>query len=467
MLKIRELLKATEGSLANRADAILIKGISIDSRTLQPGDAFIAITGSNFDGHDFIDEAIKKGATAVIVQSSLAARLPDGQGQAGNFKVQSEKKVAIIKVKDTIRALGDIARFLRKKFNTPVIAVTGSNGKTTTKEMISHVLSLKFKVLKNEGTKNNQIGLPLTLCKLDASYDIGVLEIGTNHPGEIEYLSSICLPNIGVITNIGHSHLEYLRDLRGVFTEKYSMMENLEKPFIGILNADDNLLKRKISSDSGRDFVLSFGMESRCDFLASLIKNDIEGIEFCVNKKYRFTLNTLGYYNIYNALAAISAARIFGIEYPDIITSLNNFIFPESRLKFLEIGAISFIDDTYNSNPLSLSHALDTLANLRVEGRKIFVMGDMLELGSQEKLFHYKAGKKAASCCDIFITVGKLSGHAAKAAKDCRFETGNIFACGNIEEARKILFDDLSLKKGDIVLVKGSRSMKMERILKI
>jgi UDP-N-acetylmuramoyl-tripeptide--D-alanyl-D-alanine ligase len=453
MFRVSELIEATKGRLISQARDIIIKSISIDSRTIHPQDAFIAIKGSNFDGHDFIDEAIKKGASCIIKESVSEAK-------------DKGRRVTFIEVRDTTKALGDIARFQRRKFNIPVIAVTGSNGKTTTKEMIARILSRKFKVLKNEGTKNNQIGLPMTLLKLNSSYDIAVLEVGTNHPGEIEYLARICQPNIGIIINIGPSHLEYLRDLGGVFREKYKMLENLEEPYIGILNADDDLLKRRIFNKSGKAIILGFGMKNHCDFFASHIKNVNDKIKFYVNQKYKFTLKTPGYYNIYNALAAITVARIFGIAYKDIILRLNTFDFPQSRLKFMELNSVKFIDDTYNSNPLSLRQALNVLANFRTAGRKIFVMGDMLELGSYKKSFHYQAGRQAAGCCDVFITVGNLSKLAAKGAMASRFDVKNIFTCQTVTEAHKILFNRLSLKKGDLVLVKGSRLMKMEEIFK-
>ena len=453
MFRVNELIEATSGRLINQAGNTIIRGISIDSRTMHSQDAFIAIRGSNFDGHDFIDEAINKGASCIIKESGSEAK---GKG----------RRVTFIEVQDTTKALGDIARFQRRKFNIPVIAVTGSNGKTTTKEMIAHILSRKFKVLKNEGTKNNQIGLPLTLLKLNSSYDIAVLELGTNHPGEIEYLARICQPNIGIIINIGPSHLANLGDLGGVFREKYKLVENLEKPYIGILNADDDLLKRRIFIKSGKAIVLGFGMNNHCDFFASHIKNVNDKIKFCVNQKYKFALKTPGYYNIYNALAAITVARIFGIAYKEIILRLNTFDFPQGRLKFMELNSVKFIDDTYNSNPLSLKQALNVLANFRTAGRKIFVMGDMLELGSYKKSFHYQAGQEAAGCCDVFIAVGNLSKLAAKGAMASRFDTKNIFTCQTVTEARNILFNRLSLKKGDLVLVKGSRLMKMEELFK-
>lgn len=460
MFKVLELLEATGGRLIGPVNTVGIRGISIDSRTIKPQSAFIAIKGSNFDGHNFMAEAIKKGASCIIKEVANK-KLPQ--------KVKREaRKVVFIEVKDTVKALGDIARFQRKKnLSVPVIAITGSNGKTTAKEMIAHILSKKFKVLKNEGTKNNQIGLPLTLINLKSCHDMAVLEVGTNHPGEIEYLARICQPNIGIIINIGPSHLEYLHNLEGVLREKYKIIENLEKPYIGILNADNDLLKRKVFTRIGKENILGFGMKNYCDFFASNIKNISEGLEFCIKQKYRFTLKTLGYYNIYNALAAIAVARLFGIKYTDIAGELATFDFPQGRLKFIKINNIQFIDDTYNSNPLSLSLALDVLANFKTKGRKIFVMGDMLELGSYEKRFHYQAGQKAAGCCDIFIAVGKLSKLAANAAKASNFDSKNIFTCQTASHARSILFKKVSVKKDDIVLVKGSRLMKMEEILKI
>ena len=460
MFRVSELLKATGGRLINQGDTLNTKGISIDSRTIQPQEVFLAIKGSNFDGHDFITEAIKKGATCIIKEAASRKLLQRAGRQA--------KEVVFIEVKDTTKALGDIACFQRKKsFAVPVIAVTGSNGKTTTKEMIAHLLAKKFKVLKNEGTKNNQIGLPLALLKLNNSYDAAVLEIGTNHFGEVGYLTRICLPNIGIITNIGPSHLEYLHNLAGVFREKYSLIENLEKPYIAILNADDDLLRRKVFARVGKSITLSFGVKHKSDFSASHIRNISGKLEFRIHKKYRFTLKTLGYYNIYNALAAIAVSRLFGIAYSDLALRLATFDFPQGRLKFVKINQINFIDDTYNSNPLSLNLALEVLNNFKSTGRKVFVMGDMLELGSQQDKLHCRAGRLAAGCCDIFITVGKLSRLAAKEAKAVHFDTKNIFTCATTAQARDILFRRISLTKDDTVLVKGSRLMKMEEVFRI
>ncbi len=456
MFKINELIKIAAVKLIGAVinNDISVSGISIDSRTIKPGQAFIAVKGNNFDGHDFINEAIKKGAVCVISESGF--RLKD---------IGSMPQVARLEVKDTVRALGDIARFWRQKFDIPVIAVTGSNGKTTTKDMAAWILSKRFKVLKSIGTQNNQIGLPLTLLNLDASYDCAVLEIGTNHPGEIEYLSKICLANIGLITNIGPSHLEFLKDLKGVFDEKYALVEFLKKPRIAMLNADDDLLKKELNRAGAKRAAFGFGIKNYCDFQATDIKFSKAGIQFLA-RKYKFRLKALGYSNVYNALSAIAVARILGMSYKDIALRLAAFSFPQGRLNFIKLGKLRFIDDTYNSNPASLSQALDVLDKLKVKGRKIMVMGDMLELGPRGDSFHQQAGKDAARICDAFITVGMLSRISADTAREAGFDSKSIFVCETSSQARDILFRKLMLGPDDIVLVKGSRSMKMEEVLK-
>lgn len=453
MFTADELIKAAKGRLFGAGDKKITGGISIDSRAVRPGDIFIAIKGNNFDGHDFIAEALKQGASAVIVHSPESV-------------VHSPKKKAFILVKDTTKALGDIARFQREKFDIPVIAVIGSNGKTTTKEMVAHLLSGRFKVLKNEGTENNHIGLPLTLTKLNNSYDFAVLEAGTNHPGEIGYLAGICLPNIAVITNIGPAHLQYFKDLEGVYREKISLLRHLKKPHIGVFNADCKLLGPQVFSRDKGKVIFGFGINRRADFFASDIKIGNAKLDFLLNKKYKFTLKTLGDYNIYNALASVAIARLFGIEYADIARRLSVFKFPHSRLKLIKLNNINFIDDSYNSNPLSLEYALDALDKFRTRGRKIFIMGDMLELGKKERLFHLQAGSKAARICDCFLAVGKLSCLAAQAASVNGINKRSIFSCSDSLQARDILFEKIAPGPEDIVLIKGSRSMRMEEVFK-
>jgi len=415
----------------------------------------LAIKGDNFDGHDFIGPAIRKGASCVIM----------GKGVKKSIPIKGDSR-ALIEVRDTLRALADIATFWRNKFNIPLVAVTGSNGKTTTKEMIAWILAKKLRVLKNEGTKNNHIGLPLALCSLDSRDELAVVEIGSNHFGEIGRLSEICQPNLGVITSIGPAHLEHLINLKGVFREKYSLVENLRHPRIAILNSDNNMLRKKILKNNKKSLIFSFGIKEKADFRVSQIQDLSGELKFLVNEKYKFTLSALGYYNIYNALAAIAVARIFGMTYQEIAGRLADFVFPAGRLKIIQLGDFRFIDDTYNANPLSLKQALDALANFKTNGRRIFIMGDMMELGRHKEQFHRQAGRQIALACDTLITVGKLSGLAAGVAGTLGLSRQNIFSCEFIDQARDILFKRISPRKGDIILVKGSRAMTMERIFR-
>lgn len=451
MLSVDEIIKSTQGVLLSPGFERGIHGYSIDSRTIKKGEAFIAIKGDNFDGHKFIGQAIKKGASCIIASSKAKVKIP--------------ARVAFIKVADTQKALGDIARSLRVKYNIPVIAISGSVGKTTAKEMLAWVLSAKFKVLSNEGTKNNHIGMPLTLCSLNKNHNLAVLELGTNHFGEIENLSRICLPNIGIITNIGPAHLEHFGNLRGVFKEKYTLIKNLKEPCLAVLNADDSHLRKSILSFKPNPFTISFGIRNSADFSASGIRYGRKGIEFLVNGKHKFILNTAGANNIYNALIAISLARSFGLSYKTIIQRLACFSFPRGRLNSRVLNNVRFIDDTYNSNPLSLGQALEALKKIPAK-RKIFVMGDMLELGRRFGAFHREAGFNAARICDIFITVGKLSALAAKQAAACGMSAENIFHFDSAGEAAGILRKKVFLKKGDVILAKGSRAMKIEEVLR-
>lgn len=465
MFKAEELVKITGGRLISGGKDLAVRGFSIDSRTIKEGEVFIAIKGSKFDGHNFIDEAIQKGAGCVIRE----ARTTGCKAQ------DAEHKTVVIEVKDAIKSLGDIAMFRRKEFNLPTIAVSGSNGKTTTKEMIAWVLSGKFKVLKNEGTENNQIGLPQTLFNLNSRHQLCVLELGSNHFNEIEYLAKICLPNIGVITNIGPAHLEYFGDLNGVFREKTALLENLHPPYVAVLNAEDNYLRklvmgknkfscRNLYNGCRKPFIIGTSIEQMTDFSAADIEWQPEKIRFLVNAKHKIVLNTCARHNLCNALMAISIARIFGVSYIDIAKRLSAFDFPKGRFKVIRRNKTMFIDDTYNSNPLSFKQALDTLSDFEINGRKIVIMGDMLELGSSQETLHDHAGRAAAGVCDIFITVGELSLLSASAAR--AYGMNNVFSCKSSREAREILFNKILPGRNDLVLVKGSRRMKMEEVFK-
>lgn len=451
MFKVGELVKASAGRLRAGSQTDVVQGVSIDTRKILRREAFIAVKGKNFDGHNFISQAIKKGASCVICEDKATQWL--------------KSRAAIIQVKDTVKALGDIAGFHRERFDVPVIAVTGSNGKTTAKEMIFAVLSKKYNVLKNEGTRNNQIGVPNTLLRLRKNHGIAVLELGTNHPGEIGYLAKICRPNIGIITNIAASHLEAFFSLQGVLKEKYALIKSLKEPNIGILNSDDALLKKQTAKALLRPMLFSIGIDSHADFRAGLIRLDATGLRFNING-HDFSLKSHGAHNVYNALIAVAVGRIFGLSFAQASAALADFKFPPGRFRQIKRNKVRFIDDTYNSNPFSLKKALEAYERMQVRGRKIFVMGDMLELGLDKERFHAQAGADIGRICDVFISVGELSRLAAKLAASNGIDPENIFACSSARKVRDLLRKKLSVDKDDVVLVKGSRGIRMEEILK-
>ncbi len=452
MFSVNELIKATGARPLKAKPGAKVAGISIDTRTLKPAHAFIAIKGVNFDGQDFINQAIAKGARCIISSQPASFPLP--------------RDINYLLVKDTQIALGDIAAYYRRRFAIPVVAITGSSGKTTTKEMCQQALSRRYNVLKNEGTKNNQIGVPLTLLNLNASHDLAIVELGTNHPGEIARLSAIAQPSVGIITNIGPAHLEFLGSVNGVYKEKFALVEALKSPALTFLNTDDDCLRKHALKKTADRVCVGFGIYNRGDFYASDIRSAKGKIQFLVNKAYPYMLRTLGLHNVYNALAAIALARILGLGHEEISAQLARFDFLAQRLAVISYRKTTFIDDTYNSNPVSLHQALQSLDKCQARGRKILVMGDMLELGPRSRVFHEEAGRHAVAVCDAIVAVGLLSRSAADAAAACGFKTSQIFTCATSAQAKDILFKRLELTQGDIVLVKGSRGMQMEDIFK-
>jgi len=452
VFKVNEIIKATRGKLIQGNLQDRLRGISTDSRRLKSQEAFLALRGENFDGHNFIPTALKSGAACVIAKKTAALKIPKG--------------IALVQVKDTTLALGDIARFKRKEFKKPVIAVSGSNGKTTVKDMIAWVLSKDAQVLKNEGTKNNQVGLSQTLIQLKENDDFAVVEIGTNHFGEMDYLAGIARPNIGVLTNIGPAHLEFLKNLKGVLKEKSVLLNNLVTPAIALLNADDEYLRCLIKQKRKDLHIFSYGIKEKSDFSASGIKLENGKVKFKVNRKFSFVLSTLGGHNVYNALAAIAVGRIFGLGSSEIISRLADFEFPRGRLNLVEFKGLKFIDDTYNSNPLSLKSALIALNAMSCKGKKILVMGDMLELGKQKELLHRQVAGSITNVCDVLVAVGSLSMLTAQAARARGFKNKNIFCCASVEQARDLLFNKISPQARDVILLKGSRLMKMEEVFK-
>lgn len=447
-MQIKEIIKVTRARLisGDPAKEIDLASISTDSRTIRPGEFFLPLEGDNFNGEDFIDDAFKKGAVGAFTTVHSPQSI-----------VHSK---TVIRVKDTVAALQALARRQRKKFRIPLIGVTGSNGKTTVKEMIARVLSTKYNVLKNEGTKNNHIGVPLTLLKLKKDHQICVVEMGTNHKGEICLLADIARPNVAVITNIGPSHLKFLKNLKGVFDAKKEIFEFFKKESAAVLNGDDGYLAR-IKSDKFRVFRFGFGPTN--DFRASRVSVEGGRIKFFLNDRAYFILNLLGPHNVYNALAAIAAAHYFDVGYEAIRDALCGYAPPSMRLNVRNLSGLTVIDDAYNSNPLSMSSALESVKDYPAGSRWV-VSADMLELGEKENDFHGMVGETIAKLgFDGLLTFGGLSRHTSSRALECGMAKEKVWHCSTREEVAEILRK--IAKEGDCILVKGSRAMKMEEVI--
>ena len=417
--------------------------ICADSRKIKKGEIFLAINGKRFDGHDFVDEVFKKGARAAIVSKTAGGK----------------SRRALIKVKDTVSDLGRIAGIYRRKFDIPVVAVTGSAGKTTAKDMIAHVLSARYNVLKSEKSNNNFVGLPLTLTKLTKRHQVCVLEMGMNHAGEIDKLCKIAGPNMGVITNIGTAHIGPLGSMRNIFMAKTELLRNLPEGAAAILNKDDAYLGTLKRRGYRRVY---FGINEKCRFQALNPEYENNLWRFSVGKE-KFELAVLGKHNIYNALAAIVVARELGIGWRLIRRGIKSFRQKCSmRLECKNVRGVKIINDSYNSNPSSMARAMETLADYDTGGKKIIVSGDMFELGTRAKTLHEKLGSEIAkSSTEVLITLGKFSKFTNRAAaqKGTRVLYHAVSPDGAADFLRKIA------KPGDVVLVKGSRGMRMERVI--
>ncbi len=360
---------------------------------------------------------------------------------------------------DTTKSLGDLALSYRKRFDIPVVAVTGSNGKTTAKEMIERVLRRGWSPIKNTGTQNNLIGVPLTVFKLRPSNKSAVIELGMNRFGEIKRLAGIVRPNIGLVTNIGPAHLEHLGSLEGVYSAKRELLDSLGAGDIAVLNNDDNFLRRFRRKAVK---IVTYGVERDSDFRAEDIKRTPAGWRFGVSGRL-YDINVAARHDVYNALAAIAVGRLFDISCDDIRAALRDHTSLEKRMAVNTYRGVEFIDDTYNSNPLSLEAAVRTLAGCETRGRRILVSGDMLELGKMSGYYHGKIGRiVAGSRIDDFIAVGELARKSFLAAK--RSGMKNAWSCASSEEAAEVLRN--IARPEDIVLVKGSRARRMEDVIR-
>jgi len=428
---------------------LVAMGYSIDSRTLNPGDLFVALKGERFDGHDYVSAALEKGAVAAIVQAG--------------HKVNADPR-RLLHVEDTLRALQSLGAAARRMWGKPLLAVTGSAGKTTTKEILAHMLATRFRVMKSTGNLNNHIGLPLQLLKLEPEHDLAVVEMGMNHPGEIRALAAIAMHDLALVTCVAPVHLEFFETLADIARAKYEIVETLHPGGVAVLNADDEYV-----SQFGRDFkgkVVTFGIRRAADFGAQNVKlrgvagSTFELVAGSVREPARLSL--AGEHNIYNALAAAAAAVEHGVKPSEAAEVLATLRPSEKRGQVLELRGATIINDCYNSNPRALNAMVDTLASMKAE-RRILVAGEMLELGATAEDLHRQSGRHAAEKkIDLVIGVRGLAQALAEAA------------CGAGAQAQFVETPELAgewlareLRPGDAVLLKASRGVQLERALEV
>jgi UDP-N-acetylmuramoyl-tripeptide--D-alanyl-D-alanine ligase len=444
LAKIAEFISASGDS---RADEIA-SGYSIDSRTITAGELFFAVKGERLDGHDYVAQALERGAAGAVVRRDQLQRFSE--------------KTGLLAVEDTLVALQTLATAVRKVWGKPLVGVTGSAGKTTTKEAIAHVLSAHFRVLKSEGNFNNHFGLPLMLLKLQPEHDVAVIEMGMSHAGEIRALAKIAHPEIGVVTNVAPVHLEFFDSLGGIARAKYELIESLPASGTAVLNADDEYV-----SQFGRDFkgkVITYGTKVTADVRA-------ENVQSCGAGGSRFdvvttggcesaTLPLVGEHNILNALAAVSVGLARGLKLSETVAALATLKPADKRGQVLQFGNITVINDCYNSNPKALNAMIDALAAMKA-GRRIVVAGEMLELGPAAEEMHRAAGRHAAEKkIEVLLAVRGLAQAMVEGANQAGIRAEFV---STPEEAGEWLARET--RDGDAVLLKASRGVKLEKAL--
>ena len=453
LLSAGEILKATGGSPFSGGSEWSCRGISTDTRTLRARNLFIALPGKNFDGHDCLTVAAEKGASGLLVRMDRGGKLGTGA-----------KVLPVIGVPDTLRALGDIACAWRRKFTLPVVAITGSSGKTTTKEMLLAVASRSRKVVATEGNSNNLIGLPQTLLNIRKEHELAVVEMGTNSPGEIARLAAIAQPDIGLITNIGPAHLEGLGSIEAIREEKGALFQVMNGRGTAIINHDDDAVG--ILAGRWRGDRITFGLRPGADITARRIETaGPEGVRFNLvidGTEVPVHLAAPGEHHILDALAAGAAAWALGFDREAIAAGLATFCPVPGRMEIRRLGNGAFlIMDTYNANPASMRESLKTLRDLRGEGRATVILGDMLELGAQAQELHEEVGGfLVKSGVDRVFLKGAHSRSTAEGAMKNGFPREGIVFFDDPEEVLASLLS--FLKKEDWILIKGSRMMKME-----
>lgn len=449
-LRLNQIAEKINGTIIQGSPILAFRKFNIDSRLTEPGELFFALV-ANRNGHDFVSHALEKGASGVVISQKLS--LP-------------EKSIAIIQVKDTLEALQKLAKEVLREHKIKVVGITGSNGKTTTKEFSSLLLSSTFNVLKSEGNFNNHLGLPLSLLRLNNRHEVAVLEMAMSAPGEIRALTRIAPPDVAVITNVNPVHLQFFKSTEEIAEAKKEILEGIKTGGIAVLNGDDPQIKKIARDWKGKKIL--FGLSSECDIRAQNIqKLGFEGMLFKISYGQRQEKIHFPFFyesSLYNLLAASAIAYSLSVPFENILDKIKTLKpFPKRGVLIPLKRNIKLVDDSYNSNPRALETALKALAELPSK-RKVAVLGDMLELGEKEAKFHTQAGKRVAKWgWDCLVTVGPLSLHMAEGASSSGMKRNQIFSFKDSEEAAEEIWT--LVHDGDLILVKGSRKIKTEKIV--
>lgn len=450
-MTVGQIYRAIGGRLLQGDDSVNLSRVCTDTRQIQKGDLFFALLGERFDAHNFIDRAVSGGAGALVVSRKVAA--PEG--------------VPVIQVRDTLVGLQELAAYNRRQFSVPVVGVTGSSGKTTTKDMVAAVLETRFKVLKTRGNFNNEIGLPLTLLDFSEQYDAAVVEMAMRGLGEIDSLCRLARPTCAIINNIGVAHLERLGSEENIARAKGEILDHISLQGFALLPGDSELAREQARRCYGK--VLYFGFDPSFDIYAEDIRSGADGNRFTVvmgNSRCNIFLPLPGRHNVMNALAAAGTGLLLGLTPEEIEKGLAQVVLSGMRTEIINKTGLTIINDSYNANPDSAVAALQTLEELAGARRKVAVFGDMLELGAGAVAGHVRVGAAAVKHgVELLITVGELAKQIAEGALQARGKNAmKVFPCADKPEALNVLHRELCA--GDMVLVKGSRGMRMEEIVK-
>ncbi|MBT8407682.1 MAG: UDP-N-acetylmuramoyl-tripeptide--D-alanyl-D-alanine ligase [Deltaproteobacteria bacterium] len=440
-----------------KGDEQRFTSISTDSRTLSPGGLFVALKGEQFDGHQFIAQAVSRGGSGVIVD----------QKEVENIGLR-DLRVPVVGVPDTLRSFGDLAEFWRRLYPLPVVAITGSNGKTTTKEMVASILARSWKILKNQGTFNNLVGLPITLLQLNSTHQAAVVELGMNHPGEIKRLTEIVSPDVGLITNIQPAHLQGLGTLEGIEAAKGELFAGMAASATIVVNRDDPRVLNLASSFPGRQVSFSVNGESADITLDRMLAMDVDGSRFLLKlpeETLEIDLPVLGLHHLNNAVAAAAVVWALNLPTKTIASGLANFKPVDKRMEVLTIlGEITIINDSYNANPGSMAAALETLRQVKKRGRGFAVLGDMLELGDESAALHSQVGAKAVQeGVDYLLALGEQASHLLAGAAEAGMDSNRFTQARDHQEIASQVRNLMAA--GDWILVKGSRGMRMEKVV--